>query len=1020
MRVPRKSHRRRRRAEIGAGSVRAIAGLAAGDHLCCLYETEEEHRAVLTPFVRHGLERGEKLIYIVDARSAETILGYLGDDGLSVESYVDRGQLVFLAADDAYVRDGVFDPDAMIAMLREETERALGEGYAALGVTGEMTWVLRELPGSERLIEYESKLNDFFPGSSCLAICQYDRRLFAPSLLLDVLSTHPIAVVGTQVYDNFYYMPPEEFLSRDPLDARLRHWVHNLAEHTRVEDALRESQLELSVGNKIADIFLTVGDDEMYREVLQVVLQALQSKHGLFGYIDEEGAIVYPSMTRDVWDLCQVPEKSIAFARETWGGIWGRALREKKTLYSNEPFRVPEGHIPMHRSMAVPIIHHGEVIGLLHVANKATDYDERDQGLLETIAGRVAPILDARLKRDRHERERKQAEETLRESEERFRFLAERAQDVIYLQRFLPEPRYEYVSPSAEAATGYLPEEFYADPELRMRIVHPEDRPLYKEFIRSPQSFAGRPLILRCIRNDGTVIWTEQHNSLVFDKAENVVANVAIVRDISDRIRAEEEMERLRSEFLGMVSHELKTPLTAIKGSAATALGSRTPLDAAGNRELFEIIDDQAERLRDLVDQMLDMTRIEAGTLPVRPEPVALSDIIEQARTIFVRSGHSHALDVQVPNRLPSVFADGQRVVQVVNNLLNNAAQFSPVTAPIELLADYDAAQVTVHVRDHGRGIPSDKLPHLFKKFFTVHEDSSARLGGTGLGLAISKGIIESHGGRIWAESAGEGQGATFSFTLPVAEEAVVARETAAAGEERIRRRGEKTRVLAVDDEPQILRYLQRSLEEAGHEALVTDHPAEVAKLVELEEPDVVLLDLRLPGTTGFEVLRHIRQFSGVPVIFLTASDRDEDVVRAFQIGADDYIKKPFSPSELLARIAVALRRGAAAGNEEVRQPFVLGDLTVDFPERRVLLQNRPVRLSATEYKLLCELATHAGRVLTHEQILQRVWGPEYSGETELVRSFVRNLRRKLGDDARHPRFIFTEPQVGYRMPREQ
>lgn len=970
--------------------------------------------------MRQGLERGEKVLYIVDARSAETVLGYLQDEGLDAESYVDRGQMTFLTADDAYTREGLFDPDAMIAMLGTETEQALSEGYAALRVTGEMSWVLRGLPGSERLIEYESKLNDFFPGSACLAICQYDRRLFAPSLLLDVLSTHPIAVIGTQVYDNFYYMPPKDFLSREPLAARLRHWVENLAEHKRVEDALRASELELAIGNKIADIFLTVPDEEMYGEVLQVILEAMDSKHGVFGYIDEGGSLVCPSMTRDVWDECRIPDKSIVFPRETWGGIWGRALLDKKTFYSNKPLRVPEGHIPMRRATAVPVIHRGQVIGLLQVANKATDYDEKDQELLEAIAGRVAPILDARLQRDREERGRKQAEQALRESEERFRFLAEHAQDVIYLYRFLPEPRYEYVSPSIEAISGYTTEEFYADPALRWKTVHPDDLPLLEEITRRPTSFAHEPIILRRVRKDGTVIWTEQRYTPIFDEGGEVVAIEGVVRDISERIRSGEELERLRSEFLGMVSHELKTPLTAIKGSAATALGSRTPLDAAGNRELFEIIDEQAERLRALVDQMLDMTRIEAGTLPVSPEPVDLSNIIEEARTLFVHGGGRHALDIQVPPGLPSVWADGQRIVQVISNLLNNAAQFSPPTAPIEMLAECDAVQVTVQVRDHGRGIPSDKLPHLFKKFSKVHEDSGVRLGSTGLGLAISKGIIESHGGRIWAESGGEGQGATFSFTLPVAEEAVVATEIAAAGGEKIRRRGDKTRILAVDDEPQVLRYLQRSLEEAGHEALMTGDPAEVAKLVEMEEPDVVLLDIRLPGTSGFELLRHIREFSGVPVIFLTASDRDEHVVRAFRMGADDYIKKPFSPSELLARIEVALRRQAAAGGEKVRQPFVLGDLTIDFTERRVLLKNRPVRLSATEYKLLLELATHAGRVLTHDQILQGVWGPEYSGETDLVRSFVRNLRRKLGDDARHPRFIFTEPQVGYQMPKPQ
>jgi len=219
-----------------------IADLKPGDHLCCLYETEEEHWAVLTPFLRQGLERGEKVLYIVDAHTAEAVLGYLRGDGLDVEPYLESGQLSILSANDAYTREGIFDPDGMIALLRTETERALAEGYPALRITGEMTWALRGLPGSERLIEYEARLNEFFPGSKCLAICQYDRRRFEPALLLDVLATHPIAVVGTEFYENFYYMPPTEFLGRDLSAATLRHWLENLAERKRVEESLRRSE----------------------------------------------------------------------------------------------------------------------------------------------------------------------------------------------------------------------------------------------------------------------------------------------------------------------------------------------------------------------------------------------------------------------------------------------------------------------------------------------------------------------------------------------------------------------------------------------------------------------------------------------------------------------------------------------------------------------------------------------------------------------------------------------------------
>jgi len=229
-----------------------LSGIKPGDHLCCIYQTEEEHRALLTPYLSQGLERGEKILYIVDAHTAGEVLGYLRAKGIDVGPFLDSGQLNILTVDEAYMREGVFDPDGMIELLTQETEKALSEGYSALRVTGEMSWALRGLPGSERLMEYESKLNRFFPGSRCLAICQYDRRRFSPEVLLDVLTTHPYAVVGTEVYDNFYYMPPQEFLGDDLPLARLEHWIDNLANRKRVEEQLRfHAKMLDSVGQAV-------------------------------------------------------------------------------------------------------------------------------------------------------------------------------------------------------------------------------------------------------------------------------------------------------------------------------------------------------------------------------------------------------------------------------------------------------------------------------------------------------------------------------------------------------------------------------------------------------------------------------------------------------------------------------------------------------------------------------------------------------------------------------------------------
>ncbi|MCX6701249.1 MAG: MEDS domain-containing protein, partial [Methanomicrobiales archaeon] len=192
--------------------------------------------------LRAGLEHNEKVFYIVDARTKDVVINYLKDDGIDVDYYLKKGQFAVLTIADAYMKDGIFDPDRMIVLLTSETKKALDEGYSALRVTGEMSWALRGLPGSERLIEYENKLNTFFPGSKCLAICQYDRRRFDADILLNILLTHPFAFIGTELYDNFYYTPPEVILQPDQSEMTLDRWIANLVDRKVAEQALRESE----------------------------------------------------------------------------------------------------------------------------------------------------------------------------------------------------------------------------------------------------------------------------------------------------------------------------------------------------------------------------------------------------------------------------------------------------------------------------------------------------------------------------------------------------------------------------------------------------------------------------------------------------------------------------------------------------------------------------------------------------------------------------------------------------------
>ena len=478
-----------------------------------------------------------------------------------------------------------------------------------------------------------------------------------------------------------------------------------------------------------------------------------------------------------------------------------------------------------------------------------------------------------------------------------------------------------------------------------------------------------------------------------------------------------EELERMRAEFLDMVSHELRAPLTSIKGAAATLRGASRPPNPAVVDQFFRIIEEQADHMQGLIDDLLDAGQIKAGTLSVSPEPTEVANLVDQARSTFLSGGGRHTIQIDLPPDLTRVMADRQRIVQVLNNLLSNAARSSPESSPIRITAVRKDVHVAISVSDEGRGVPPKLLPHLFQKHARVGSDRG--LGGSGLGLAICKGLVEAHGGRIRAGSGEGGRGARFTFTLPVAEDAGFG---AAEGLSRsaFRPTQNRTCILVVDDDPQTLWHVSDTLTEAGYFPISTGNPRQVSHLVKTKKPQLVLMDLLLPGTDGIKLMESVPQIAHLPVIFLSGFGRDETIAQALEAGACDYIVKPFSPTELVARVRVALRR-----KDEPPTPFQLGDLVIHYDQHRVTVADHPVQLTATEYELLRVLSVNAGRVTTYESLLRQVWGRSQlrqvsgrsqSNDLRTMRSCVRNLRRKLGDDAARPTYIFNVRQVGYRM----
>jgi DNA-binding response OmpR family regulator len=346
--------------------------------------------------------------------------------------------------------------------------------------------------------------------------------------------------------------------------------------------------------------------------------------------------------------------------------------------------------------------------------------------------------------------------------------------------------------------------------------------------------------------------------------------------------------------------------------------------------------------------------------------------------------------------------ADRRRVVQVLNNLLANAARHTEAAAVIRVAVAREAGQVAFSVADDGEGVALDLLPRLFEK----HVAGTSGAASHGLGLAICKGLVEAHGGRIRATSDGPGQGTTITFTIPVAAEAA-ARDASPVPEPE-----ERPRILVVDDDPRTLRYVRDTLTGAGYAPLVTGAPDDLAGLIRAERPVLVLLDLMLPGRDGMELLQEIPELSDLPVIFISGYGRDETVARAFELGADDYVVKPFSPTELVARIRAVLRR------HRDPETFVLGELAIEYERRRVTVGGTEVNLTHKEFELLRLLSVNAGRVVHFETLLRRIWDGRESADANLVRIFVRTLRQKIGDSAEDPTWIFNHRGVGYRIPR--
>jgi len=779
-----------------------------------------------------------------------------------------------------------------------------------------------------------------------------------------------------------------------------------MAKITDLEAQVSHLQERLSrLGDASLRISESLDVDTVLREIVASACALASAGYGVITTWDSTGQL-QDFVTHGVSDEDHQKYLNLSYGEKLWAYLREVAvpLRFKDLSVHLVSLGFPEDPMMAGSYLSMPVRHHGAHVGNFYLQGKEAgqEFTDEDEGLLALFASLAgASIANARKHQD--EVQAKADLEALVDTSpvgvvvfdaQSGRVLSynrevRRIAGDLHMQGRLIMDLLDMVT--VRRADG--------------RRIEPGEYQTLVQILRESITVRAEEIVLEI--PDGKKVTTLINATPIVSEQDEVLSVVVTMQDMTPL----EEQERQRAEFLRMVNHELRAPLATIKGCATTVLGSPSALHPAESQQFFSIIDAQANHMSALINDLMDAAHIETGLLSVSPEPVDLAVVLDHARKMFTGEGHGNPVRIDLPADLPRVRADQQRIVQVVGNLLSNAAKHSPESSTISVEAELKDLLVEVSVVDEGSGIPTERLPRLFRKY--ARSDGDDRRVGTGLGLAICKGLVEAHGGRIWAENVVGGSGTRFTFSIPVVEEAEPGVQAAAGAKplRPARPSDQKPLIFVVDDDPQALGYTRGVLEKAGYRALVTGDPDKIQNLIEARRPDLVLLDLLLPGKDGIELMQSMPALSERPVIFLSAYGRDETIARALESGAADYVVKPFSPTELIARIRAALRKDAGPP-----EPFNVGELVIDYDERRVLIQGGQLKLTATEYDLLRILSTNAGRTVTYDQMLRNVWQKRNTGDARLVRAVVKRLRRKLGDDVKNPRYIFTESRVGYRM----
>lgn len=660
-----------------------------------------------------------------------------------------------------------------------------------------------------------------------------------------------------------------------------------------------------------------VDSREVFDKALADILAITDSEYGFIGEVlytdDQQPYLKTYAITNIAWDKdtrsfyeANAPAGLEFFNLKT---LFGEAMLTGKPVIANHPAEdprsggLPEGHPSLDRFLGVPFYLGERMIGMVGIANRSEGYDQDLIDFLQPLFNTFAYIIDAL----RTDREKQTAETEFHNLYSRLIAVVDTVVDgILTIDR---RGIVNSFNPAAEKMFAYRAEEVIG---RNVSMLMPE--PYHREhdgYLENYLSTGERKIIgigreVVGLRKDGSTFPLDLAVSEMVVSGEQMFTG--IVRDITHRKR----VERMKNEFVSTVSHELRTPLTSIRGSLGLVLGGVAGELPQQARHLIDIAYSNCERLVELINDILDVEKIAAGKLAFKYRVQPIMDLVEQALESNQAYGQEFGVSFKLTQRAEGkVKVDPNRLLQVMANLLSNAAKFSPRDSQVEIAVDSLGESVRVSVLDHGEGIPQEFHDHIFKKFSQADSSDIRQKGGTGLGLVICKSIIENMGGTIDFESK-EGQGCRFFYELPLLDE-----EAYCSGQGLVH---QALKLLVCEDDVDTADWLALILTGAGYD-VDTCHSAEAAKEMLARTHYIAMsLDLNLPGQDGIDLIEELRSRSAtknLPIVVVSV-DAEDAQKNAAEDASIYWLNKPVTAETLRASLTKVMSRSRKA------KPWVL------------------------------------------------------------------------------------------------